>query len=371
MRVPCYPIRAPQARKATPPALQRRVLAELRGFTDWLDEHGEPGYVGETGWPDDHRGDAAEWNALADRWYEHADTTDLWVTYWATGEWWGTTYPLAAYEDRSAPVGVDSANTQAPVVEAHPSSGGYRRGITDAGGEFGYAPTTQPTSPFSNRNPGRYNIAYHYDRRATFDYLAGRGIDLVKIPFRWERIQRRPGAALWQDEVRRLRAAVKRADAAGLAAIIDMHNFGAYYLASGGHGVRRAVGTRALPIADFVDVWRRLSARFEGQVLAYNIMTEPVKLPARGSRLPAEVWERASQRALSAIRARGDETLVMVPGYRWSGAQVWPRVHPDPWIHDPADAYFYEAHHYWDRDHSGTYQLTYAQEVAAAEADGW
>ena len=73
--------------------------------------------MGEVGWPDDAIGDARRWNALADRWFQRADRADLWVTVWATGEWWGTGYDLAAYEDRAPPAGVDTPDTQATVVE--------------------------------------------------------------------------------------------------------------------------------------------------------------------------------------------------------------------------------------------------------------
>lgn len=164
-------------------ALQQRVLGELAVFTNWLNQHGVKGYVGEFGWPDNVRGDAESWNALATRWLEAADAANLWGTYWATGEWWGRSYILAAYEDRSPPLGVETPNTQAPVVEAHLSSQSYLRGIVVAGGEFGEAPTAAPTSSFSNQNPGRYNRDYHYDTQATFQFLASRGITLVKIPF--------------------------------------------------------------------------------------------------------------------------------------------------------------------------------------------
>lgn len=139
-------------------------------FTAWLSKHDVKGYVGELGWPDDARGDAESWNALAARWLDAADAANLWGTYWATGEWWGSSYLLASYEDRSLPLGVESANTQAPVVEAHTSTASYRRGIVVAGGEFGEAPTTVPTSSFSNETPGRYNRDYHHDTQATFDF---------------------------------------------------------------------------------------------------------------------------------------------------------------------------------------------------------
>ena len=57
--------------------------------------------------------------------------------------------------------------------------------------------------------------------------------------------------------------------------------------------------------------------------------------------------------------------MLLVEGYDWAGAQVWPQQNPVPWIHDPAHNIRYEAHQYFDIDHSGTYSMTYDQENAA------
>jgi hypothetical protein len=50
----------------------------------------------------------------------------------------------------------------------------------------------------------------------------------------------------------------------------------------------------------------------------------------------------------------------------WSGVQTWTRCHPDAWINDPANRFLYEAHHYFDGDHSGTYKRTFAEETLAS-----
>ena len=341
-------------------------------FTGWLRRYHVEGYVGEVGWPDDSRGDGARWNALAQRWFRAADGADLWVTVWATGEWWGTGYPLAAYEDRSQPAGVDSADTQAAVIEDHPSTARYLRGVNDAGGEFG-APVVDPTSSFSNANPGQYGRAYHYDGRATFDFLAGRGIRLVRIPFRWERLQPALGRPLDPSELRRLRAVVERARRAHLEVILDMHNYGGYYLGDGSEGVRRPIGSPQCTLADFADAWRRISRAFHDSpgVVGYGLMNEPVDLQPAGNLTPAQVWQRASQRAVESIRGTGDRTLILVSGYNWSGVQQWSRWNGRPWIRDPIDNVRYEAHQYWDPDNSGTYAATYAADVRDAAARGF
>jgi hypothetical protein len=93
--------------------------------------------------------------------------------------------------------------------------------------------------------------------------------------------------------------------------------------------------------------------------------------PGDGHHPFAQVWERASQVAVDAIRATGDRTSVSAAGYLWSGASSFAQQHPRAWIRDPLGAVRYEAHHYFDRDHSGTYVHTYAEEVADAAAGGF
>jgi hypothetical protein len=355
-------------------ALHRRVRAELKVFTDWLETNGVQGYIGEVGWPDDARGDHGRWNALAEAWFEDADAARLWVSVWATGEWMeGDSDPLAVYERWHGGPGVNTANTQASVVEAHPSNEDYLRGVTVCGGEFGTAGPLAKKSRFSNMRPGDYNTDYHYDRQETFTYLGQRGVRLVRLPFRWERVQTTLGGELDATELGRLRGAVARARIAGLDVLLDMHGYGAYYLGDGDRGVRRAIGSAEVTRAHFADAWRRISAAFKEDpgVIGYGLMAEPVAMPAPAGLSAAEGWERASQKALDAIRANGDGKLVTVSGYEWAGVQRWPEQHPDKWINDAANNHRYEGHHYWDRDHSGDYKRSYAKEVVHARARGY
>lgn len=349
-------------------ALRNKVVGELEGFTSWLDTHNAPGFVGETGWPDDHFGDAEQWNALAEDWFQVADKGKLGVVVWATGEWWPESYKLDVYQNLDGRGGVETANTQAPVLEAHGSMGQYLRGINVSTGTFCEGHGLEPTSTFSNHDTGKYNECYRYDGQETFDYIAGRGVDVVKIEFRWEILQRQLGGPLHPRSVDRLVAVVNRARTAGLTVILSMHNFGAYWLWNGEEGVRRAIGSSKVPIRYYKNVWKRLSNLFRDVTdVHYAIMSEPVGLGPKGDLSPAEVWEKASQAAVDVIRSTGNTHSILVNGYRWSSLADWTEIHPDPWIEDPADNFFYTAHHYWDRDGSGHYDYSYQDEVAYAQ----
>ena len=371
LAVAAFAVPSPATASHVNDALQRKVIGELNGFIAWLNEHGAPGFVGETGWPDNAFGDADQWNALAEDWYQVADAANLGAVVWATGEWWPTSYKLAVYENRDGVDGVESANTQAPVLEAHLSTSEYLRGINVSTGTFCEGHGLEQTSSFSNRNTGVYNECYRYDSQETFDYIASRGVDLVKIEFRWEILQRQLGGPLHATSIERLLAVTERARSAGLKVILSMHNFGAYWLWDGEKGVRRPIGTAKVTFADYANVWKRLSLKFKDMPeVGYAIMSEPVGLKPKGELSPRQVWEKASQRALNAIRATGDTHMILVNGYRWSSLADWPTIHPRPWITDPASNYFYTAHHYWDRDWSGGYDYSYADEVQYQETQG-
>jgi hypothetical protein len=347
-------------------ALQARVRAELAVFTGWLQSNGAKGYIGEVGWPNNT--DTAAWNALATKWYADAAAAGLWTTAWSAGEWWGCGYKLSVYAWSTCATmdgNLSVARSQAPVIEGQASID--RRGINMSGGDFGTPGPLEATSTFSNANPGTYNSAYHYDTLQSFGYVASRGMSLVRLPVRWERVQPVLGGQLNAAEVQRITDAIGRAHAHGLRVILDIHNYGAYWLSNGIQGVRRAIGSAEVTVTHFASLWRLLSNSFRATpgLVGYGLMNEPVGMAS------PFVWEQASQAAVTAIRQNGDTKLVLVPGYNWSGAQQWTRQHARPWISDPAANVRYEAHHYWDRDSSGAYVNSYAAEVTDAQARGY
>lgn len=360
---------APSVLAAAEDALHRRTVAELRVFTDWLDANDARGYVGEVGWPGETDPDADRWALLAERWFAEADAAGLRVDVWATGEWWGLDYDYAPFVASDGDGPVDTRRSAGTLLAWQARHGPQPRGVSVAGAEFGSPGGAVAESAFSQATPGQVGLDYHYDSAETFAYLAAEGVDSVRLPFRWERVQPELGGPLAPAEVDRLRAAVARAHAAGLEVVLDMHNYGAYFVARDGRGARRPIGSPEVTVQQFSDVWRRLSETFRdvAGVAGYGLMNEPVGLPARPGGTAAETWEAASQAAVLAVRGTGDRTPVMVAGYDWSHTRSWVEHHPDAWVDDPAGAVLYEAHHYWQREHGTPYD----RELAAAEAAGW
>jgi len=86
-----------------------------------------------------------------------------------------------------------------------------------AGAEFGQATL-----------PGVHGQHYLYPNQAEVDYFRRKGMNCVRLCFRWERLQRSVGAALDPVEFGRFDAFVERTTAKGVHVILDPHNFARY-----------------------------------------------------------------------------------------------------------------------------------------------
>ncbi len=350
---PVVPTRAPlPADRAYADALEEKILTELDTFGAWLQHNNAKGFIGEYGWP--YTADAAQWNTLAEKWYQQLDYFDLWATAWAAGSWWGG-YPMAIYSHTTGVRDLDTANAQAVVFEKFLSNTfGDRRGINLAGMEFG------TEDGISADTPGIPGEDYFYEPASSFAYLAAKGVTTIRLPFRWERIQPELNGTLKASEMSEIKNMLDAAQANDIKVILDLHNYGEYGINKLGGGV--------LTHAHLADVWSKLSDTFRSHpaVLGYGLMNEPVDMPKGAYATPAKNWEAASQKVIDTLRAKNDTSLIFVAGYDWSSLAKWSRIHPEGWINDSANNFRYEAHHYWDDDGSGKYEKPYADEVKAA-----
>ena len=231
----------------------------------------------------------------------------------------------------------------------------YSRGVNVSGAEFGQM-----------HLPGVMNTDYTFQSENTFRYFGGKNLTLIRFPIQWERIQQTPHGPLDPAYLAALKSAIGWSKAHGGQFIIDIHNFARYSINENGKLNTYVIdnpsgGVVKITGSDLADLWVKLSNEFKDEpgVYAYDLMNEPHDMG------PAD-WKAISQAVLSAIRANGDNKLIMIPGNNWSAANTWPTIHgPISWISDPAGNFVYEAHQYFDRDNSGSYARTYDQELAA------
>jgi endoglucanase len=228
--------------------------------------------------------------------------------------------------------GLVIAGTLAPAfgIAAGPTC---LRGVNVAGAEFGDL-------------PGRYGFDYAYPAEQTIKSLAAMGHTAIRLPLRWERLQ--PGLAkpLDRDELARLDTTIAAARTAGLITILDLHNY-AYFN-------KARIGSDAVPVSAFADVWRRLASHLRRErSVAFGLMNEPYDLPAKD-------WLAAANAAIAGIRAAGAGQLILVSGTAYSGAHSWTSDLPVGnngttmlGVSDPANNYAFELHQYLDGDYSG------------------
>lgn len=235
-----------------------------------------------------------------------------------------------------------------------------RLGVNVCGAEFGDSPQ------FCNENPGEFGRAFTYNSERTVAYFANQGLGLVRMPFRWERIQPRLGMPLDPAELDRLKQFLAWAKEHKARVIPDVHNYGRYRIRAGGRVIDARIdqkidGEPLVSREHFADLWRRLSSALERHpaVHAYGLMNEPHDMADSD-------WKGISQAAVDAVRGRGDETPIMVAGESYSNSERFARVNgPRAWIKDPAGRTIYEAHCYFDQDFSGRYAKSHDAELAA------
>ncbi len=152
------------------------------------------------------------------------------------------------------------------------------------------------------------------DRQITRGYVSfpnhfrGWGLNTVRLPFKWERLQPQLRGSFDEREWNRLKTTVYtlRADRARI--IIDCHNYARF------NGVTIPNGPTD---ADLADLWTKLAVEFKNYPeVMFGIMNEPYDMPT-------EDWVSAANAAIAAIRATGARNLIFLNGNAWSGAHSW------------------------------------------------
>ncbi|MBW2529240.1 MAG: glycoside hydrolase family 5 protein [Deltaproteobacteria bacterium] len=209
-------------------------------------------------------------------------------------------------------------------------------GVNLAGAEFG-----------ESHLPGIYDTHYTYPTEAEVDYFVGKGMNAIRLPFRWERLQPALNQPFDSTELGRLDGFVSYAAGQGAWVILDPHNYARY------HG--DLIGDGTVSADDFADFWRRLAEHYAGQPKAvFGLMNEPHDMTT-------ELWLADANAAIAAIRTAGASNLVLVPGNGWTGAHSWdgsyygtPNADVMGGVVDPLGHFAFEMHQYLDSDSSGT-----------------
>jgi endoglucanase len=219
-----------------------------------------------------------------------------------------------------------------------------RKGFNLAGAEF--RPQTMP---------GKHKTDYLWPDSTDIALYANTGALVLRIPLRWERMQRRLHGPLDREELARLDQVVMAAAERNLTIIIDVHNYGQY----GG----ALIGSPQVPVAAFSDFWSRLASHYKDVPnVMFGLMNEPYKQSAAK-------WAAIARQALLAIRSAGAHQPVLLPGTHWSGAHSWLKggktsnAAAFENFEDPAGTFMFDLHQYLDIDSSGTHATCVSEDI--------
>lgn len=190
-----------------------------------------------------------------------------------------------------------------------------------------------------------YGWNYIYPNDAEIDYYASKGVNVIRLPFLWERLQPTLNGPLDSDELARIDSVVSYAASKGVQVILDPHDYGGY----GGN----LVGSSAVPNSAFASFWGQLADHFKaaGNVM-FGLMNEP-------NQQTATSWLQSENAAIASIRQAGATQEILVQGSYWDGGASWTTSDNaaviGTGIVDPANNYAFEVHEYLDSDASGTH----------------
>lgn len=199
----------------------------------------------------------------------------------------------------------------------------------------------------SSKLPGVYGKDYIYPSEQEISYVAAQGATVIRLPFRWERVQHTIFGNLDPDEVTRIRNTITSANAKDVCVLLDVHNYAKF-------GDQQLAGNTQLQDA-FVDLWQRLAQQFTDPTgVAFGLMNEP-------NYITIAEWGQLSKRTLAKLREAGATNLVFISGGRWSGVHDWfneqngvSNATAFANVNDPLKRTILEVHQYADSDYSGT-----------------
>ncbi|MFT2010509.1 cellulase family glycosylhydrolase [Pontibacter sp. 13R65] len=207
---------------------------------------------------------------------------------------------------------------------------------------------------------GFANEDYQYPHAEELDYFKEKGQNLMRISFKWERMQPELNGPLDSRNLNDLRNIVWAARKRGIWVLLDLHNYGRRTV----NGVNTVIGNPGVSIADATDIWVKLAQEFKdfGNIYAYGLMNEPYGMTQHTP------WVNIAQGMIDGIRTIDTHTPIMVGGESYSSAARW-KTESDNLrsLVDPSDNLIYEAHVYFDNDASGTYVRNFDNEGATLE----
>nr|WP_237509560.1 DUF4214 domain-containing protein [Pseudomonas oryzihabitans] len=196
--------------------------------------------------------------------------------------------------------------------------------------------------------PGVNGTHYIFPTESYFSQWRARGVQLIRFPIIWERLQPALGGPLDPTYAGLIDRTFGYADKYGMKIILDLHNYMRY------RGV--VIGTGNVSYSHYQDVMTRIAQRWSGRpsLFAYDVMNEPHDAVAQ--------WAIAAQYAINGVRSIDSTRPIMIEGNGWAEATRWPQWNDSLLaLKDPANNLIFQAHTYFDgAGGGGNYTVTSA-----------
>lgn len=241
-------------------------------------------------------------------------------------------------------------------------------GVNLAGADFGATPEGDTNLP------GIFNTHYTYPNQDEVDYFRNQKMNIVRLPFRWERLQHLLDSPFNSAELSRLQGFVDTTTAKGMYVLLDPHNYARYH--------SNIIGSDEVPYTSFADFWGRLADIFKDNPrVIFGLMNEPTQMRT-------DHWRIAANTAIAKIREKNAANLILIPGNGYTGGHSWLqnwyaqespnsdsigvngyRVGSNAEemlnIIDPLNNYAFDIHQYLDQDFSGRSEICVSSTIGS------
>lgn len=228
--------------------------------------------------------------------------------------------------------------------------------------------------------PGTFGKDYIYPKMQDLYYYKAKGVRLIRFPFRAARVlEDLDGESLDYDQtnsdIKAMKAVVDEAERLGMWVFLDAHDYAERMI----NGTQQKLGDEVYTAEKFARMWKMIAEAFKDNknIWGYDLQNEP--------KVSAANLVPIYQAAINAIRTVDTKAQIIVEGANWASAYEWiygnrsDKLYPEypstvDWSYkassnwdlanlvDPQNKIVFEAHGYFDKDNSGTYQKGY-QEV--------
>ncbi len=218
-------------------------------------------------------------------------------------------------------------------------------GITLCGAEFG-----------EYNLPGKINEDYTYPTATDIDYFVSKGVDLIQLPIKWERVQHNLGKALDETELSYIRTFIDECNLRKINVTIVLQNFGRYNREC----VEYIVGESEVTVWHLKDFWMKMAEALidKTNIYGYSLMAEP-------SGLNSCTWANTLQYVINGLRLVDRKTTLLIEGNNYSNASTWLAFNDElKYLQDPSNKLLFNAHCYFDNDFSGRYKKAFVEDGA-------